>query len=377
MKKWFLSLLSCLLVLALTACAAPQAPVTEIIPSTEAIVYAQQDYDLHKVSDKLLLLGRASSANNGIACDFTADGIAFEAYIQGEFSFTVNCSKDAYFTVYVDGVRLEQRFEAKGEFKDRKIVVGDLGEMALHSIRILKQTEAKNAIATLKSMQFYGCLYAPAAQKNLYVEFIGDSISCGYGNLWTTDSPDPSNKSGTALYQDGTQGYAFLTAELLDADCSVIGCSGIGIDRSYTNQNGSGYRMIDFYPAASYCRTPLEKYDFSNSRVPDLVVINLGTNDQSVGSTEAAFKTGVKELIEYVRSAYNTDVPIVWAYGMMSEGRSNWTKAVIDEMGGESAGLYMVQLPQNKQGGNGHPSLKAHMEAAQRLSAFIADKGVI
>lgn len=374
MKRIFASVLALLMVLSMAACATPE----DNTPPTESgIAYAQQNYALDEVADRLKLLGRSGAGKMGIDCDHTASGIEFDAYIQGEFSFTASCSKDTYFTVFVDGKRLEQRFEAKGDFQDRKIVVGDLGEMALRNIRILKQTEAKNSVATLKSMEFYGFLATAPKEKDLYIEFIGDSITAGYGNLWTKESPDPSNQSGTALYQDGTQAYAFLTAELLHADISVVSCSGIGIDKGYTNQDGTGYRMRDFYERTSYPRSKTADFDFSLARVPDLVVINLGTNDRSVGSAEADFKAGVKELITFIRTSYGKEMPIVWAYGMMSDGRCNWVKSVIAEMGGDSAKLYAFELVCNKQGGNGHPSLVAHSIASQQLTGYIINNGII
>ena len=172
MKRIFASVLALLMVLSMAACATPE----DNTPPTESgIAYAQQNYALDEVADRLKLLGRSGAGKMGIDCDHTASGIEFDAYIQGEFSFTASCSKDTYFTVFVDGKRLEQRFEAKGDFQDRKIVVGDLGEMALRNIRILKQTEAKNSVATLKSMEFYGFLATAPKEKDLYIEFIGDS----------------------------------------------------------------------------------------------------------------------------------------------------------------------------------------------------------
>ena len=374
MKRILAAILCLLMVASLAACSTPEdnAPTTE-----PGIVYAQQNYALQEVAGKIKLLGRANVVNNGIASDHTASGIELEAYIQGEFSFTANCSADTYFTVYVDGQRLEQRFAAKGDFVDSKITIGDLGEMAFRNIRIVKQTEANNAVATLKNLEFYGCLADKPKNNSLYIEFIGDSITAGYGNLWTKESPDPSNQSGTALYQDGTQTYAFLAAELLQADISVVGCSGIGIDKGYTNQNGNGYRMRDFYEMTSYTRSKTEAYDFENARIPDLVVINLGTNDMSVGSTEEDFKAGVRELIDFVRTSYDSKVPIVWAYGMMSDGRYQWVQSVIDELGGTAEALYMCELVRNKEGGNSHPSLTAHNIASQQLIGFLTSNQLV
>ena len=376
MKKFLSLLLAAVMLFSLAACTTETPAESGASQPTEP-GYKQQYYALHETADRLKLLSRAFVTNNGIACDLVASGIEFNAYVEGNLSFTVSCSQDTYFTVYVDGIRLDKRFEAKGGNLDRIIDLGDLGDLGLRNIRILKQGESNMSVATLKVVEFYGFMASKPDNEDRYVEFIGDSITCGYGNLWTQASPDPSNQSGTTLYQDGTQAFAFLTAQLLRADVSVVSCSGIGVDRGFTNQDGNGYRMMDFYKATSYTRSKTELYDFSKARVPDVVVINLGTNDQSLGSTEAAFKAGVKELIAFIRDSYNCDVPIVWAYGMMADGHYQWVQSVLAEMGGEGAKLYSVELIRNKQGGNGHPSLDAHSIASQQLTGFITGKGLI
>ena len=371
MKKILALFLAVLMVLAIAACDTTEETPQETTPGSEPIVYAQQNYALKDVADKLKLLSRATVAGKGVVCDLTASGIEFDAFIQDQFSFTVSCSEVTYFTVFVDGVRQEKRYEAKGNFLKTTIVVDGLGEMALRNVRIVKQTEANLSVATLINLEFYGFLASKPKNQKLYIEFIGDSITCGYGALWTKDSGVASNKSGTAEFQDGTQSFAYLTAQLLRADVSIVSCSGIGIDRGFTNQDGNGYRMLDFYKAASYTRSKTEEFDFTNARVPDVVVINLGTNDQSMGSQEADFKAGVKELIEFIRTSYGKNVPIVWTFNMMTDGRYQWAQSVLTEMGGEASGLYMCELVRNKEGGNGHPSLVAQRIASQQLTGFL------
>ena len=54
----------------------------------------------------------------------------------------------------------------------------------------------------------------------------------------------------------------------------------------------------------SYSRDKETEFDFANARVPDLVVINLGCNDTALGSPEGPFKSGVKELVDFIRTAY-------------------------------------------------------------------------
>ena len=117
--------------------------------------------------------------------------------------------------------------------------------------------------------------------------------------------------------------------------------------------------------------------DYGFERIPDIVIINLGTNDQTKGSDEAAVKKGARELIEFIRSKYGK-VNIIWTYNMMGdENVRPWIKSVIDELGGEAEGLYMCELNKNREGGNGHPVEDAHDLATRILRSFIRDKALL
>ena len=320
-------------------------------------------YDISKDWKYFKLVGRVFDVEGGVACDFTASGIEFEGVMNGEVTLSLSCDRNTYFTVYIDGERVDKRFFADAGTKE--LTIADFEDEAEHHVRVLKQTEPQWSLCVLKELTVIGKLKEAPAKKDKYIEVIGDSITCGYGNL----KIDGVSNSG-ALYQDGTQTYAFLAAEALGADASIVGCSGIGIDKGWTDFSES-----DFYPKASFYRDKTgENYNFF--RVPDLVIINLGTNDQSRGSTEEDFKAGVRELIEFIRDSYGEDMPIVWAYNMMGNGRFDWTRTVLDDMGGEAEGLYSVELVYNNQGGVGHPTLEAQIESSEILTKFIQDKGI-
>ena len=131
------------------------------------------------------------------------------------------------------------------------------------------------------------------------------------------------------------------------------------------------YIEKDYYPCASYFRDTEEKYDFE--RVPDLVVINLGTNDQSKGCKDKDFKERVEELVNLVRDSYGENVEILWIYDMMNYGKQDLVLATLDEMGGELMGLYTLKVTRDNNGGTSHPDLKAHGVVAQQLIDFIEE----
>ena len=337
-------------------------------PKDEDDTHDQLKARTYNISDdwqNFKYLGRMGDADGGVFCDFTASGVEFAGKMVGDVTVTLSCDRETYFTVFIDGVRVEERFRATSATKE--LTIATFAEEGEHHIRFLKQTEPPWSLCVLKDVKITGELGDAPANREYLIEFIGDSITCGYGNLGNSSSQNP----GSAPWEDGTKTYAFLTAEALGADATVIGCSGIGIDKGWTS-----FSEKDFYPAISYYRDKTTTYlDFI--RVPDLVVINLGTNDQSRGSTEADFKAGVEALIKHVRSFYGEDMPIVWAYNMMGNGRFDWTRSVLADMGGEAAGLYSVELTQNNAGGGGHPNLDAQITAGEQLTKFITDKGLL
>ena len=320
------------------------------------------EIDLADNIDKLKMWGRYSVSAGGIACDHTASGIEFNGVMKGKVYIDIRCNAEAYFTVFIDGERQAERHQVYGGRKPTRLEIADFSTEGEHNIRILKQSESRYATADFITLVLDGELKAAPKAADTYIEFIGDSITCGMGNLGKS-----SIKEGAqiALYEDGTFGYAFLAAEELDADCSIVAQSGIGIAKSWFDP------IKDFYTKKSYSRDRNTDNDFS--RVPDMVVINLGTNDHYLTSTPEAVEAGTVELIELVRSSYGEDVTIVWAYGAMGECMFDSVKAAIDSLGGEDAGIYTVELPKSSGGAEGHPDKIGHVLAASKLKEFILE----
>ena len=333
-------------------------------------------YELSKFADGVKLLGRYQILNNGIGCDHSATGIEFCVSAIGEVSLTMHTTMEkaacyaAYFTLYVDGVRMEERIEAL--VGDATVTLANFAERGEHTIKLVKQTESNYNLCTLYSLTFDGELLTPPAKKEKYIEFIGDSLSCGMGNLGKKGVPEPQ----TSIWEDVTQGYTYGTAEALYVDCSIVSESGIGLAGSWHDP------LFDFYSAWSYKRDKNLKYDFA--RAPDLIVINLGTNDFYLNCDlkicpidEVIAKT--KEFIELVRSAYGKDIPIVWVGRFMFIGESyiNAVDTAIGELGGEDAYIYRLDVPTAKGGAQGHPDVAGHTVTRDLLVEFIKKNNLL
>lgn len=196
----------------------------------------------------------------------------------------------------------------------------------------------------------------------MYIEFVGDSITVGNGNL----IPNGQGK-GELEYMDATQSYGYLTAKSLGADYSLVAISGIGASVGWTS-----YNMQTVYPKLRYPKDSSTNYNFA--RKPDVVVLALGTNDyqcrQTYGKTWDDIKAGFASMLNLVRQK-NPSAKVVWIHGMMTTEVGYLIEEVIQEAGGTANGLYTLQLDKNNAGGNGHPLASAHKQYAKDLTEKI------
>lgn len=349
--------------------------------------YTQKTWYPGEIADAFKTYGRVFAVGKALACDWTASGIEFSAYCTGDVSVTLYSSDETYLTVYVDGVRIDETaFDHDTHARTGKTFLAGAGigtvciaeglEQGLHTFRILKQADVRICEQTsIQSITLSGELADRPEDAEIYLEFLGDSITCGYACLGI-NGVDERNAATT----DGTSAYSYLTAQALGADFSMVAVSGIGI---YKGTSTSLPVMEDVFLCNSYFRSHAEA-DYHPVRVPDAVVINLGTNDEGrIGSNEDAFSKKVKSLIETVRNTYQQQVPIVFCYHSMKTGTiaPDLITAVIREMGGAEAGLYSVVMttdisptkPANSHNGapGNHPDAEQHRRQAQTLTSFL------
>lgn len=337
-----------------------------LVPNDGEKVDTFQTYDIAANADSFKFHGRTSMASDGLICDQSATGIEFTAYMEGEVSIKVKTVAECYFTVYIDGVRSNERIYCRTDGNGYTAVIAKFDVPGEHTIQVLKQTEALKTSCTIMSVSFIGHFVTPPAEKELLIEFLGDSITCGYGNLCVNGEPNP----GSVRFEDATKAYAVLTAQALNADFRLVSCSGIGVAKGHVEPT-----MGMYFAAQNYFRSPNEAY--KPDRIPDIVVINLGTNDGGTNATASELAAAVPALINQIRTTYGKNVPIVWAYGMMGTGM--WdviNTSLAQNFNGAEDGIYTVILPANFQGGGDHPIEQAHATAAQQLVQYLHQVGL-
>ena len=300
----------------------------------------------------------------GIALLSSADSFEFNADCEGKVSVTlVGENMDdplhdtqVYFTVYVDGERLDVRPEVtQGELE---LVFAENLEKGEHHFRIVRQSEWENGRVYVKQINTTGKLLEAPADRELFIEFIGDSIATGYGNL--PEIEYESDWGGHPIWEDASQAFAYMAAEKLDADYSIVAISGIGTIGGYW-----GFTMNDIYDY--YPRVDEEDYNYAPERTADIVVVELFSNDHATmredGYTPNDIAAKGRELIEMARATH-PDSKIVVLPGAFYK---KFETMITEDMGGAENGYYCVDVPLNTAGKAGHPDVAGHTEACDNL----------
>lgn len=144
-----------------------------------------------------------------------------------------------------------------------------------HQLKIYKATEAQNGNVIFGGVRAQ-TLYQLPKSPTKYIEFIGNSITCGMGIDWKEIPCD----SGSWYDQHNAYwAYGPRVARALDAQFVLSAVSGIGM---YRNWNGEGPDMPEVYDNL-YLNTENKAKWNPKKHNPDLVSICLGTNDFSDG----------------------------------------------------------------------------------------------
>jgi hypothetical protein len=330
-------------------------------------ILTERTYDFSVQNNCFRLIGRVKNNYNGLMFDHAAAAIEFHGFMTGDVILAVDSKNESYFTVYVDGERVETRFMANGS---NKLKIASFEDNYFHVIRIVRQNEIAWSQSMLKSLTITGYLFEAPEERELFFEFYGDSLTSAFGNIGSPSDPAPHD---VPKYQDATKSYGYLVAEALNADCSILAMSGVGIATGHYDEH-----FLHYFSQFDHKRS-ITPFNFEGARVPDIAVVRLGANDFTVGCTREQYVTRAKELVDYIRNGYGEQVPIIWIYGSRGGDFDSWLQELSDYCGGEEGGFYLLTLNSREHGagaGN-HPSAASHEANAESLLAFIKEKNIV
>ncbi|HWQ05614.1 MAG TPA: GDSL-type esterase/lipase family protein [Feifaniaceae bacterium] len=309
-----------------------------------------------------------------------------------------------WYAVFLDGKAAPERKFSLPEGNSTTV----LFEYALaeeHILRVVKLSEGSKGRAGIRTLTLEGELLSlPPETEKRRIEFIGDSITCGFGGDMM-----PEDTVFSTEQENGLASYAAIAADLLGADYHCVCISGIPLcwakDENYRmvlpwvpDFQTSARSMEGYYEYADrYCEEAAGKtkdfarWDFSRF-VPDAVVINLGTNDAfriRVSGNDPAevqhFQARYTAFLKRVRALNGNNAWIVCTLGSMDyflyDNIEKAAEAYRAETGdGRVACMKFGAIDPWGEGigGLGHPSGKTHArmgrELAERLRTLIEER---
>lgn len=230
-------------------------------------------------------------------------------------------------------------------------------------------------------------LQTPPAHRKRRLEIIGDSITCGYG----VEAENELQPFHTAT-ENPTRSYSLLTAEALEAEAHLISWSGNGVLSGYveeTEEEPSDERLMpEIYEYTDLScserlfgedREKWERWDFSRF-VPDVILVNLGTNDSSwcrgVPERRARYREKYAEFLKAIRE-HNPRARILCMLGTMDQRLLEETKEAVRgfaESGKDEDVRFLALPPQKPEDGYGadwHPSALTQRKTAEIVAAEI------
>ena len=253
------------------------------------------------IKDEIIYLAQSGSS---IEFYLTAKSALITIY-GGKTYLHDDYAKPRYAIYLNDKLFLDEKIQSM----HTKILLFNYDTMREVKIKIILLSESFFGDIGINQLYFHSFLniedsIRPTEEKKYLIEFIGDSITCGYGI---------EAKAGHELFDTVTENfektYAYLAAKELNFDYSVVCYSGCGII-------SPGIKMPQKYIKINYYSSDLE-WNFTENK-NDIIVINLGTNDRDLALSfrDGYYSDDYSNFLRIVREK-NPNAIIICIYGMM------------------------------------------------------------
>jgi len=320
--------------------------------------------------------------------EFTFRGTKAEAEFVTDRLEEEECHR-AWVAVFVNGEgEPTLRFPLTKE-KER-IVLFESMEATEVTLRIMKYSEAAFAAVGIAGLEVEGEVLAPPVPKAKKIEVIGDSITCGYGIEGIVEVD-----SFTTAQENPWNAYGCLVARALDADFSLISWSGNGIISHYVEESVNEPRndeamMPEVYLYEDYSAelrrgksmADYQKRNFTSYQ-PQLIIVNLGTNDcsytRNIPARDRAFVNGYVAFLRQIREV-NPEANILCTVGLMRDGANAIVKEAVEKVNayGDEKVFFKESFMQNGEtdgmGTDWHPTESTQRKFAEFLLEFIREK---
>ena len=367
-------------------------------PNPNLKTYNLQEIEHYKI------YGRTDETQNPLPLFFNGSGIEVnvtgtELWIDIDVDYDMH---EPWIWTALNGAFMSRQMLAAGTYS--LCLFRSMSPEAVKNVQFFRELQAMSEDNTcrllIKGLRSDG-EFRPVVAKRYKLEFIGDSITSGEGTYGAKEDTD-----WLAMYMSCSRDYARMVSDALGAEYRMVSQGGWGVlcgwDNDPRHNIPSRYEKICGLAEGEMNERlgAAKPYDFT-SWVPDVIIVNLGTNDASAfnqpawtdpvtGQTFqqrkeadgtynaedlARFKQAVIDFLEMIRRN-NPTSHIVWAYGMLGY---DLTLAITDAMNiyqrqAGDTNTAFLQLPDTTDetvGSHAHPGEKSHARAAQVVIEYL------
>eukprot|EP00462_Mataza_sp_D1_P010997 CAMPEP_0175150786 /NCGR_PEP_ID=MMETSP0087-20121206/18090_1 /TAXON_ID=136419 /ORGANISM="Unknown Unknown, Strain D1" /LENGTH=380 /DNA_ID=CAMNT_0016436823 /DNA_START=83 /DNA_END=1225 /DNA_ORIENTATION=+ len=237
------------------------------------------------------------------------------------------------------------------------------------------------------------CHISKPSAKTRRIEVIGDSISCGFGNALQRDNKKESafcaggvaigtifDKQPEIIYNltSSRQAYSAQLAQSFGADLHLQCISGIGVCKNGDDFGPTSPRNITNFIDKALPYQKNSTWDYSLWH-PDLVVMNLGTNDYDLFRSPAAgeFESEYFRLASKHMGHYPPSTPLILACGPMTIKQCSSVEKVAQALTGSGVKATFVNVslagtPSGLHGCIFHPDIAEDTQMARAIAPVIS-----
>lgn len=283
----------------------------------------------------------------------------------------------AYYMVTIDSMAPFKlsTFVADSLQKDSVFTIAENLKAGYHTVELALVTEGY-----FGHPEFYGfrvdedALLGLVRRKSLRFEFVGNSITCAYG------VEAASQKEHFTLETENFyHSYADILCRRFDAEPMVVARSGIGVYRNYGGPTeGNPDNLPSFYDHVSMINQ--KEWNFCKF-TPDILFINLGTNDLSTGQYNLEKMTAAYiAFVDHIREVYpKTKIVLLEGCLLKNKRLEDYDKvhAAVYKHRKQQGDEFIYRFsftPQTGKLGFGadfHPSMKQQRLMADEITPFI------
>ena len=322
----------------------------------KAIYFVNRTLEIYR---NMLIRGRYKTINGFLQFFNVGSGVSL--CVQGKsITFDIKPIKKSCFVYIIKDFDYNQKVRF---FIDEDIdLTIPLDDDKPHYIDLVKANESQDNSLVVRDIKIDGKVLNYKEKPQKFVKVYGDSSIAGYGILARSGVPDIDTN-------DGVENFCFRALYNLKFDFDIFAASGWGLTFSaYTEPKEIG---IEKY-RENLCVCSNEKW---TSKKADLLIISLGTNDQSYinensalqPELEAKFIESYGELIKKEREN-NPDLPVLMVYGSLKEEFVYpLIEKTYEELSKKLDNLYLIKMNGDNSALSSHSYVSFHKDMSEEL----------